>query len=576
MMYKRKIAGIIFFCTWILLFLLKGQRALAEEIEQLPEGEILIVYSDDSTTVVRDKVMLLVENLTYQNYRVTYARASECTDSLGDFESVILYNVERYSEEFILNLYEREKNRQPFLIMGNKFLREYYNYTRRETQYIDADTQVARLEYSFSSSCVKESLVKESEILFMKNPVETYGSVEAAGTEGYYIGRSGVVYHIPLTDLDNPLVCATAFREIAGFVWNKSYGQYIYAQYIVLNQVYPFQNPEKLLEVVKDLIELKLPFIITVMPIYEHGDYPAMQEFCEVLKYAQANGGMIMIHTPLNQMPEFDAVEINKALTTAVSHYIEQGVYPMGLQIPRSWMFRQDTLDVMNGYGTILVSGEEDRLVYSDVNANSNAEYLAKHQWIAPAVELDTEGTSYLTNYSSAVFLDVTEDEDVTDKRIKACMESEVPLKNIWDANHYIETNADKITYQNGYLYVNGVRINLTYKSAEESEEEFEYKRNILERVSADLTGQNRKLIIAVIVVSVLFVGFIISARRQNRNRFFINEYDNPWDDMDDEQLAEQLEKQLQEQLEKPLLIKDVDDYDITNVSEDDDYDLRI
>lgn len=547
MMYRRKIAGVIFFCMWMLSFLLNGQRALAEEIEQLPEGEILIVYSDDSTTVVRDKVMLLVENLTYQNYRVTYARASECADSLDDFESVILYDLERYPDELIPNLYEREKNKQSFLIMGNNFLREYYNYTGRGTQYVEADTQVARLEYSFSSSSVKESLVKESEIIFIKNPVETYGSVEAAGTEGYYIARRGVLYHIPLTDLDNPLVCATAFKEISEFVWNKEYEQYTYAQYIVLNQVYPFQNPEKLLNVVKDLIELKQPFIITVMPIYEHGDYPAMQEFCEVLKYAQANDGMIMIHTPLNQMPEFDATEVNRALSTAVNYYIEQGVYPMGLQVPRSWMFRQDTLEVMNGYDTILVSGEEDRLVYSDVNANSNGEYLAKHQWIAPVVELDTEGTSYLTNYSSAVFFDVTEDEEVLDKRIKACMESEVPLKNIWDAGHSVKTNTDEIVYQKGYLYINGVRTELSYEATEETTEDFEYKRNILERVSADLTGQNRKLIIAVIVVSILFVGFIISARRQNRNRFFIDDSDNPWADMDDELLAEQLEKQLQE-----------------------------
>lgn len=558
MMYRRKLAGVIFFLALVLLFLFSGRRVLAEEISSLPEGDILIVYSDDATTVVRDKVMLLVENLTYQSYRVTYARASECVDSLDDFECLILYDIERYPEEFIPKLYEREKNKQPFMVMGNEFLREYYNNTGRATQYVDANTSVARLEYSFSSTSVKESLVKESEIIFIENPQKTFGKMEAAGTEGYYLGIKGVVHHIPLTDLDSPLVCAATFKEVSAFVWNKSYEQYTYAQYIVLNQVYPFQNPENLLKVVKQLVELKLPFIVTVMPVYEHGDYPAMQQFCEVLKYAQANNGMIIMHAPLNQLPEFDAYKMNEALAIAIGHYIEHGVYPMGLQVPRSWMFRQDTLDVMDGYGTILISGEEDRLVYSDIEANSNAEYLANHQWIAPVVELDTEGTAYLTNYSSVVFLDVAEDEEVIDKRIKACIESEVPIKNIWDANHYIETNTDKITYENGYLYVNGVRTDITYEASEDEAEEFEYKRNILERVSADLTGQNRKLIIAVIIVSVLFVLFIISARRQNRNRFFIDESANPWEDMDDEQIAEQLEKKLSDY---DLIVDDDDDY---------------
>ena len=329
-------------------------------------------------------------------------------------------------------------------------------------------------------------------------------------------------------------------------MWREAFEQYTYAQYIVLEQVYPFQNPEHLLTAVKKIVDLEQPFIITVMPLYEHGDYPAMQQFCEVLRFAQANDGMIMIHTPLNQMPEFDAVQVNEALATAVGYYVEQGVYPMGLQIPRSWMFRQDTLEVMGQYKTILVAQESDRLIYSDVDANTNADYLEEHQWIAPAVMLDTEGISYLTNYSSAVYFDVTVEEEEFDKRLKACMESEVPLKNLMDANHEVRTNEDEIIYRNGYLTVNGENRNLDYEPGEYPEE-FDYKRNMLERVSKDLTGQNQKLIFAVVTVSILFVAFILIARYRSYKRFFYRGSDNPWE-QDDEALIEQFERQLENQ----------------------------
>ena len=125
-------------------------------------------------------------------------------------------------------------------------------------------------------------------------------------------------------------------------------------------------------------------------------------------------------------------------------------------------------------------------------------------------------------------------------------MESEVPLKNLMDANHEVRTNEDEIIYRNGYLTVNGENRNLDYEPGEYPEE-FDYKRNMLERVSKDLTGQNQKLIFAVVTVSILFVAFILIARYRSYKRFFYRGSDNPWE-QDDEALIEQFERQLENQ----------------------------
>lgn len=591
MTYRRLKAGVLFFCMLMLGALWMCQRVSAEEIKQLPEGDILIVYSDDASVSERDNLMLLVENLTYQNYTVTYAPASECAGNLRGFESILFYKVERYPGELLWEVYEEEKAEDVrLLFVGNRFLEDYLQQTARTGKYLKKNTEVARLQYAFSSTRQMEALVLEDDFLFLKEYEESNGYLEASEQDGYFIAKSGNLYHIPLTGFDNSLVRAAAFREISQWLWRRPYPMYTYAQYIVLNKVYPFQDPKRLLTAVEKLVELEQPFIITVMPIFEHGDYPAMEQFCEVLRYAQANGGMVIIHTPLNQMPQFDAGEVNEALTTAVGIYVEHGVYPMGLQVPRSWMFREDVLEIMSRYRTILVAEEADRLVYSEVVSNTNSAYLKEHQWIAPTIVLDTEGTSYLTNYSSAVYFDIMEEEAEFDKRLKACMESEVPLKNIWDADHKVQTERDEILYQDGYLTVNGEPGKLTYEPMEE-QPEFEYKRNVLERMSRDLTSQNRKLLAAVLAVSILFVWFIIMARYRNRKRFLIPVSDNPWDGLDDEALSEVLEQQLMEREEQERQQRehtekaenDYDirrlpsgaDYDIVNIPEEDDYDIK-
>ena len=575
---RRLRVGVLFFCMLVLGCLWDCQKVSAEEIGQLPEGDILIVYSDDASVAEQDQMMLLVENLTYQNYQVTFAPASDCVGNLDQFKSIICYKVERYPTELVWELYERENRDIRILFMGNQFLQDYLMQTGRSGHYQKLNTQVARLGYAFSVSRQIEALIREDSFVFLKNTDDTTGELEAAGVDGYFYAENGVLSHIPLTDLEEPLVRAASFREISQWLWREAYPAGTYAQYIVLNQVYPFQNPDRLLTVVQKLVERELPFIITVMPLYEHGDYPAMDRFCEVLRYAQANGAMIMIHTPINQMPQFDAKRVNEALTEAIDIYLQHDVYPIGLQVPRSWMFREDTLGVMERYRTILVDQSSDRLIYSDVVLNSNAMYIKGHQWIAPTVVLDTEGTSYLTNYSSAVYFDIAEEEEEIDKRLKACMESETPFKNIWTVDHEVRTDRDERLYQNGYLTINGELKKLVYEPGEE-QEEFAYNRNVLARVSRDLTSQNRKLLVAVLAVSVLFVGFIFIARYRNRRRFFFPVSDNPWEGLDDEALGEVLEQQLREREEQERKEQEreeqEDDLEFWDLSETDDYDIR-
>lgn len=525
-------------------FLLLPLKARAEETV-LPAGDILVVYSDDADGQTMDNVYEIVELLTYQSFQVTFASAADCTGSLANFRSIIFYEVESYPAAFIKEIRELEKENQKvldarpedydgattedlrLLFVGNGFLKDYLDQSARFDTYQEYGSEVGSMSYSFQEYEEKEGLVRIKECLFLKDGYRyRSGSVAVEDTEGYFCAGKGAITHMPVSDITIPLVKAAFLREVAQWKWPYNGEPHAYAQYMVLNQVYPFQDPEKLLSVVKLFAEKKEPFVISVMPVYANSDYPAMQRFCEVLRYAQDNGGVIFLHAPINQMTEFDVDLVNEYMTLAVSAYMGQGVYPMGIQVPSNWMFHEDTMEIMSRFRTVLVAEEEDsRIERSGKEVKTNLVYRDGHQWIAPAIRLDTTGVSYTKVHSTAVYFDISQELSAIEEKLEACRSSFVPMKSLWDVEHSFWTDEDVMTYKNRIILVNGKRQERTFVPTV-YEEEYSYHRNMLQRFSKDLTNENRKLIVAVVAVSGLFLLFIVMARHSNHGRFFYKEED--------------------------------------------------
>lgn len=543
MMFKNwKRAGAVLFCVLVLVPLFCKERVYAKTPESVPAGDILIMYSDSASDEDLKNVMDIVEILTYQSFQVTYAPATVCLGKLNQFSHILCYKIEHYPDNLVEELKSREdegngilkareeiknssgENDIRILFVGNDFLKSYLNETGRKNSYLYSPQKGGKLLYSFDGQTDKEALVREDNYLFLSDQLNyKSGTLEVDGIEGYYCGRIGSLYHIPVADLSGNLVKAAFVKEVAQWKWPFNGEPHTYAQYMVINKVYPFQDPDKLLEIVKYMIDKKEPFVISVMPIYSNGNFPAMQHFCEVLRYAQANGGVILLHSPINQMAKFDVDLVNDYLTKAVKIYMDQGVYPMGIQAPHNWMFNSDTIKILSHFRTVLVSDQEDTLIEPDEDVYTNQIYKDGHQWIAPAITLDATKVGYLKIYSTAVYFNMEDDSSVLEERVRACAASKVPLKSLWDVDHSFWTDEDTMTYTNHIILINGKRVETTFTPTKYSNN-FKYNRNMLQRYSKDLTNVNKNLIWAVIIISLIFVGFILRARYQNKQRFFIRE----------------------------------------------------
>ncbi len=88
---------------------------------------------------------------------------------------------------------------------------------------------------------------------------------------------------------------------------------------------------------------------------------------------------------------------------------------------------------------------------------------------------------------------------------------------------HSFWTEKNLMSYKNGNLLLDNKKMDLSYVPGT-YDENYNYKRNMLQRFSRDLTSQSRKLIILVAVTSALFVIFIFLARRINRRKYFLKE----------------------------------------------------
>lgn len=251
-----------------------------------------------------------------------------------------------------------------------------------------------------------------------------------------------------------------------------------------------------------------------------------MQKFCEILRYAQDNGGTVIMACPIDQQIKFDKNLMNEYIEIALQIYLDQGVYPMALQVPENWIFNEDTSEVLSHFSTIFTIEEDDKQIETNLDANTNSIYKDGHHWISPAIALDDTAISYTKVSSTAVYLDMTDSTDELKNKIDACIKSFVPLKSLWEMNHSFWTEESIMTYSNDIVLVNNERVDRNFEVAE-TETEYQYNRDIFNQFAKDISSENQKLIFSVAVISFIFVGFILLSRHRNRQKFLIKNETN-------------------------------------------------
>ncbi len=493
-----------------------AMEASGGEENPLKPAEALLVFNDRVTEEEIENIRVITETFTYLTHSIAFAGVRDCAGKLGGYDYILCYNLKDPGRNFLSEL---KQCGAKIMAIGPDLIPELLDAGAHPVS--NEGSGGAELSYPFTETENFVSLARVENLQVPANPEYQNGMLTLDGTEYPLFQGFGAVRYLPVTDLTTDFMRAAFTREITYWFWIYNGKPHTYAQYVVLDSVYPFADLRHLQEVVEYLVESKTNFVISAMPVYQNEDFPAMQEFCEVLKYAQANGGAVILHAPIIHTAEVEESQLKEYLTKGTESYVRNGVYPLGIEAPSWWMYDEACRSALLWFRTVFFYHDTGEKAEFDIHEGFNTMYENYNRIIAPAITLDDIGVGYLDSLATAVYLDSNLSLEEIQERVEACRDSEIPLKSLWDYPHSVYgDNSLHIQYENGELFVYEQKVDTAYTPAPPMEE-YDYHRDILYRVTVSLQNQSGFLLWFVLLSLGLFLLFMVLARRQGRKKFF-------------------------------------------------------
>ncbi|MCI1981788.1 MAG: DUF2334 domain-containing protein [Oscillospiraceae bacterium] len=501
-----------------------GETSQAPQSAAAPKtqkSEILIIYPNQLDSAARNSLCSVVETMTYLGHSADYLPQKQAKGRISQYQAAVCCGLKDSAEtDALLAGYSGR-----VLLLGclPGTVPDPARYPRGKPA---SGRNSAVASYTFAGNHTFTQLLTLDSLSLPQKPTYTAGSLsDSEGRQPLVMGW-GTVRYLPMTDYTTSFARAVLEQETALWLWPYNDKPHSYAQFVVIDSVYPFTDPRRLLSTVKQLAEEKISFVISVMPIYQNADYPAMQQFCEVLRYAQANGGAVILHAPIVQ-GTLSTADLQQKLTDAANSYFANQVYPVALEIPRSWIYNEDLRTALGRYRTLFVYNDGTAGECLDLKLATNDFVRLGVQLISPAVSLDTENTGFLDCCAGAVYVDASEGSEKVMKTVRAARDSAVPLKSLWDMNQTEYFNGGQLTWDGSVLTVNGKKAALSYTPRPRGSNH-DYKRTMLYRATADLQNQNHVLIVFAAAAIGIFLLCTYFARRQMHRRFFYSSGGRP------------------------------------------------
>lgn len=364
------------------------------------------------------------------------------------------------------------------------------------------------VEYSFLSGVSRSWLTERTQVSVLSQWSEAYGgSIGLMEGEKYPLcAREGDITHLAWFDPADEAMRAALPDLLARWMWPYENRPTQYGTYLVLEEVYPFEDLSLLRAAGEALSNRGVPYAIEAMPVSVNADYPAMKRFCEVLAYLQAKGAAVVLRVPLNGLDALDEAEGKEAIRVAYEAYARYGVYPLALSAPADYLWDDDGLAALRGSKTIFLHPAETAA------ATENKAYLDGHLLIASAAGQAEPLTDV---YATAVYVSLEGGVEAVMARVDDL--GGAPVKSLWEIDNALYIG-DHGFFNAGY--------EITYDHQNEtiaylpfSYEPYEYDRGFVRSLTAQIEANNRVLFVLVVSASMILTGLIVMARRQMRRQ---------------------------------------------------------
>lgn len=375
----------------------------------------LLILNDEQTSETSAAATDVLRRFAlYSSWTCTFASSEDVPDTDGYTAVIICTDPNRALNASVALAIQESK--LPVFVIGAGGLAEL-----TKTQ-VHEGSLTLRLQTQ--ANAANDMLLSGNSLLLMKKSGESLGGQIFVGAQAFPLCQTaGNITHLAYFDPSQEAQCAFLSTLLQTWLWPYKNSPTAYGQYLVLDRVYPFADPERLLSLVEMLETENVPYVLCVMPIYANADYPAMKRFCEVLRYAQSRGAGIVMHVPQVTLVNVTVEDLQENIANAYSAYSRYGVYPLAIEAPDVWLMSEKGQDVLRGWRTVFLF-RSDEALYGEKQAENTA-LRDGHQIVAPAY---ADATAFTNAYAQAIYLDPSEDIETLRTQVNRLKNSRTAL----------------------------------------------------------------------------------------------------------------------------------------------------
>lgn len=371
------------------------------------------------------------------------------------------------------------------------------------------------LRLQTQTNTANDMLLSGNSVLLMQGSGETLGGQIFVGAQAFPLCQTvGNITHLAYFDPSQESQCAFLSTLLQSWLWPYKNSPTAYGHYLVLDRIYPFDDPERLLSLVEMFETENVPYVLCVMPIYANAEYPSMKRFCEVLRYAQSRGAGIVMHVPQVTLANVTVEDLQENIANAYSAYSRYGVYPLAIEAPDVWLMSEKGQAALRGWRTVFLF-QSDEALYGEKQPENTA-LQDGHQIVAPAYD-DT--TAFTNAYAQAIYLDPTADIETLRTQVNRLKNSRAALKKLSDIEGIVYAGDVYVHfYPSEGLYVNGAATSLVYQRFE-YDTDYVYDRGFVQYMTEQIQTSNKLILAFVAVACTIFIAGMVISRRTTRRQ---------------------------------------------------------
>ncbi|OOM54186.1 hypothetical protein CLBCK_46920 [Clostridium beijerinckii] len=290
--------------------------------------------------------------------------------------------------------------------------------------------------------------------------------------------------------------------------------------YLYLDNVTPFNDLNNLISEIDYLKDKGIKFFIEAAPVFVNEDLKAMGRFSEALRYAQANGGKVILKFPIINSKGVNGTDtggkiIGDKLKEAFKNYTNYWIYPVGINADEEFLYREDLKNILESTDTLFLNYNED------INIDIDNYGIKAYTNFIQKVDLDDYINNEKISSKNAIKIESNCNLEEFKNNVDKVLSREINLIPSNKISSYIKFGSE-IKNDYGRVFLNNQEVTQDrFINAEEYESAVNKTINKENPIKKDLTFTNRRLEIFSGAALIIFIGILIVSRNIERKRFF-------------------------------------------------------